>query len=379
MDRPLIYPDAVPVETDGLWVAKNCMVGLGLLFQDLIGTQTLAAYLPCTPGSGLTVSIGAGRIYSLQPIDATPYSSLAADSHTIVKQGFLKDPSVLACPAPGTAGQSINYLIEATYADVDKNLVTLPYYNASNPLQAYSGPENNGAAQATVRASVLQLQVKAGTAAATGSQVTPTADAGYIGLYVVTVANGASSIVSGDITQITANFLPQGPYVTPATLALYATLAELAATNAALASDFAAVESALALLAPLENPHLTGNPTAPTPPVTDNDTTIATTAFVQNVANDRQNLAPNGWKIFPGGYMQIWGLMTVPATGGIAIDFEATCGNHFPNACFGVDCTVISATSVGVPFVYGVATGGFSADNADGTVAIQTYWNAYGW
>jgi hypothetical protein len=41
---------------------------------------------------------------------------------------------------------------------------------------------------------------------------------------------------------------------------------------------------ALLLYAPLESPALTGNPTAPTPVLTDNDTSIATTAFVAGYA-----------------------------------------------------------------------------------------------
>ncbi|WP_353809172.1 hypothetical protein [Agromyces sp. SYSU T00194] len=40
-------------------------------------------------------------------------------------------------------------------------------------------------------------------------------------------------------------------------------------------------EAAIALLAPLASPAFTGNPTAPTPSASDNDTSIATTAFVQ--------------------------------------------------------------------------------------------------
>jgi len=42
-------------------------------------------------------------------------------------------------------------------------------------------------------------------------------------------------------------------------------------------------QTQLALKAPLASPVFTGNPTAPTPATSDNDTTIATTAFVQNV------------------------------------------------------------------------------------------------
>ena len=43
-----------------------------------------------------------------------------------------------------------------------------------------------------------------------------------------------------------------------------------------------AVEIELLLKAPLESPTFTGNPTAPTPNNSDNDTSIATTAFVKN-------------------------------------------------------------------------------------------------
>jgi len=46
--------------------------------------------------------------------------------------------------------------------------------------------------------------------------------------------------------------------------------------------------------APNDSPQLTGNPTAPTPVVTDNDTSIATTAFVQsNVAIANNNVGRN--------------------------------------------------------------------------------------
>lgn len=45
--------------------------------------------------------------------------------------------------------------------------------------------------------------------------------------------------------------------------------------------------SELALKAPLASPTFTGNPTAPTPPENDNDTSIATTAYVQTELLDR--------------------------------------------------------------------------------------------
>jgi hypothetical protein len=47
--------------------------------------------------------------------------------------------------------------------------------------------------------------------------------------------------------------------------------------------------------APIDNPSFTGDPQAPTPPTPDNDTSIATTAFVKN-----QNYAPLASPVFTG-------------------------------------------------------------------------------
>ncbi|MCP3025217.1 hypothetical protein [Cupriavidus basilensis] len=50
---------------------------------------------------------------------------------------------------------------------------------------------------------------KAGVSATTGAQVTPAPDAGYTGLWVVTVANGQTTITSANIAQATnAPILP---------------------------------------------------------------------------------------------------------------------------------------------------------------------------
>ena len=59
------------------------------------------------------------------------------------------------------------------------------------------------------------------------------------------------------------------------------TLKELADAIGDDANYAATITTALALKAPLASPVLTGNPTAPTPTPGDNDTSIATTAFVQ--------------------------------------------------------------------------------------------------
>ncbi len=187
---------ANPLDTDLLESNRHPMVGLGMAMLATLGSGTYADGLACTPGTGLSVNIGPGSIYTLAAIDATPYGSLPADTiDQIVQQGIVFGQNALSCPAPGTAGQSINYLVEAQYQQVDVNPVQLLYYNSDNPLQPLLGTATN-----TERKSVCALQIKAGTAAATGAQTTPSVDSGWVPLYVVTVANGATSVVSGNIS-----------------------------------------------------------------------------------------------------------------------------------------------------------------------------------
>lgn len=218
-DRVVVYPGQIPLETDVLSSNRYAMIGLGMLAMDVLGAGTVAGGLACTPTSpaSLNVQIGPGRLYSLQNVDNTAYSSLAVDTtHQIMKQGILADAAALGCPAPGTFGFSINYLIQAAYQDQDTNLVTLPYYNANNPTQAFSGPGNTGTAQATARKGIVALSVKPGTAATTGTQTTPAPDTGNVGLWVVTVANGATTITSANIS-----LAPGAPFLSGSFTAIY--------------------------------------------------------------------------------------------------------------------------------------------------------------
>ncbi|WP_338755012.1 hypothetical protein [Ralstonia sp. RRA.1] len=212
MDRVIVYPGQIPLETDVLRTNKFGMLAVAKLAAAMLGTSTIVNGLACVPTSpaSLQVNVNPGEMYSLVNVDATAYSSLAADTtHSILKQGISLDAVTLSCPAPATGGQSINYLIQATYQDSDTDNTTLPYYNASNPSQAWSGPNNSGTPQSTTRKGAVVISAKAGTAATTGTQTTPAPDSGYTGLWVVTVANGQSTITSANITQATnAPILP---------------------------------------------------------------------------------------------------------------------------------------------------------------------------
>lgn len=212
MDRQIVYPGAIPLETDLLYTNKYAMIGLAKLSASLMGTNTYIRGLACTPSSpaSLVINIAPGEIYSLQNIDGTAYSSLNADTtNSILKQGVLLSASQFTLAAPTTSGQSINYLIQVAYSDVDSGATVLPYYNAANPSVAYSGPAGSGAAQNTVRSGVCTLALKAGISATTGTQTTPVVDAGYTPAWIITVAQGATTITSANISAASsAPFLP---------------------------------------------------------------------------------------------------------------------------------------------------------------------------
>ena len=202
--RRIVYPGAIPQDLDILYTNRDMMVGLGFLAQAVLGNGPQADGLSCIPTTpaSLSVLVGPGSIYSLQNLEATAYGSLVADTtNQIVKQGIVQGNTSIALTPPVTTGQSVVYLIQAQYQDQDAGSMVLPYYNAANPAVPFSGPANSGTPQFTYRKGVCVLSLKAGTAATTGSQVAPTPDAGYVGLWTITVANGATTIVSGNIAQ----------------------------------------------------------------------------------------------------------------------------------------------------------------------------------
>lgn len=280
MHRQMVYLGAIPLETDLLSTNKNTMIGLAKLSAAVLGTTTQVNGLACTPNSpaALNVIVAPGEIYSLQNIDGTAYSSIAADTtHQIVKQGILLDAVTLSTPAPATAGFSINYLVQAAYLDNDALPAVLPYYNASNPAQAYSGPSNSGTTNNTVRQGQCNVTVKTGIAATTGTQTTPAADAGYTALYVVTVANGQTTVTSGNIATV-AN----APFVNSTLLGLA--------------------------------PAFLVSPTVPTPAQFDKTTKAASTAFVRSVG-----LQANGISVLTANTT-----LTAANAGGIIVANSAT-------------------------------------------------------
>jgi hypothetical protein len=203
MDRATVYTQEQGRSVDFLFAQRATMIAIGKLAQAAMGSNTAVRGLAVTPNSpaALNVLVGIGEIYSTQQVEATPWGSLPADTTDMVtKQGLNMAVQTIATPAPVTGGFSINYLIEAQYQDQDTNPAVLPFYNSANPSIPLNGQGGSGAAQATERQGVCAVQAKAGIAAASGTQVTPTVDSGWTALAVVTVAFGATTVVSGNIS-----------------------------------------------------------------------------------------------------------------------------------------------------------------------------------
>ncbi len=217
MDRNIVYPGSIPLDTDILQPNLNAMVGIAALTAATLGTNVVVDGLACTPTSpaSLAVVVGPGSITQLSPVDTTAYGSLMVDvADQIVKTGINLRATNFTLSAPPNSGQSINYLIEAAFSEADVKPVVLPYVNAANPSQPYSGPNNAGSAQSTQRVQRVQLQLKPGVAAASGTQTTPAVDTGWVGLYVVTVNYGQGAITASSIAAMAG--APFIPYKLPA-------------------------------------------------------------------------------------------------------------------------------------------------------------------
>jgi hypothetical protein len=206
LDKRPVYPGAIPLDIDTLQPQRNIEIALGYLMQAAFGTSTvidgLAVTQQATPN--MTVQVGPGSIIFNTTVDTltSGFGSLPVDnSDPLVKIGINSvSTNMSALTAPGTAGQSQNWLVEAQFLEADGAPVVLPFYNAANPATPYTGPANSGAPSNTARTNRVQLQWKGGTAATTGTQNTPTPDAGWTGVAIVTVANGQASITNANIT-----------------------------------------------------------------------------------------------------------------------------------------------------------------------------------
>lgn len=208
--RATVYTNQVPYELDVLRCGLFTMTAVSLLARCVLGTGIgdvpLFVRLACTPivPPSLAVTIGEGACYFLEPMDATAWSVVPADTdpnHNMFKQGWFSDPVNFSTPAPVTPGNSVIHLIQARFNEVDVNNVSRPYFNSADP----SMPIFNN--NFDTRQDTIDVQIKLGIEAPIPTPPTP--DPGYVALYYVTVAYGQTSIVGGNITLV-----PGAPFIT---------------------------------------------------------------------------------------------------------------------------------------------------------------------
>lgn len=211
MNRVIVYPGAIPQDTDMLSSYQDSLIAAGFIMQAAFGSFTSPqptvlcdglACTPATPTANETVIVGAGSIMALETVDSTAYGSLGTNTAPLVKMGInLTSTTVnLAGLISGLTGsQFMNCLIQVQFNEADGTPIVLPYYNASNPSNPYSGPGNDGVAQNTVRAETVSIAVIAGT---TNSLAVPTPTTGWTGLYSVYIYAGQTQVVSSNIVAI---------------------------------------------------------------------------------------------------------------------------------------------------------------------------------
>lgn len=145
MDRQIVYPGSIPLDTDLLNVQRNTLSAIGALTQSVLGSSPIVDGLVCTPSaSGYSVTIGAGTLSMSVVLDQTPFGSLPAAGDTVVKTGIIVSPTTLALGTTADQSMVLSWLIQATLTEVDDQPLALQYWNAKNPSIAFSGPANSG-------------------------------------------------------------------------------------------------------------------------------------------------------------------------------------------------------------------------------------------
>lgn len=204
MDRTTVYRNQLPYESDVLEAQQFPMEALGLFMRDLIGETTQVGGFvaaPTAPAS-MAITVGPGRIYKFVALESSDWGDLAsvgglpADTeadHFIVKQGKIRETTTFPVVAPATGGHSVKYLIEVEFVEEDDAPTTAAFYNVASP----SVPLSDNVSRHRRTKAVLYSKI--GVAGV--SPTVPAVTAGRFPLWVVTVANGDTTITGGDIVE----------------------------------------------------------------------------------------------------------------------------------------------------------------------------------
>ncbi|WP_240775325.1 hypothetical protein [Neokomagataea tanensis] len=188
MDRVIVYPGSVPVDTDILRIGRYTKSALGNISDLVFGPNVKAAIgLSCTPSpDGLFVVMGPGAINAPGPLDGTNFGGvgggLPADLSPVSVQYI--NQSNVAVPVPTTGAA---FTVYALCSEQDVDAVTLPFYNINNPSQTQAGPANSGAMLPTRRSAVMTFSV---------ATTAPSAPSGgiIVPLYTLNIPSGVQNL-----------------------------------------------------------------------------------------------------------------------------------------------------------------------------------------
>ena len=214
MDRVQNYNLQTPLTADDLNKERDyTAIALGKIVSALLGQGTVVSDLAATAVASTTVptvQLSDGQLYELATLDPTAFGSLPVGSFpstaNVMKQGLLLasrgDVNTFELTPPGTSGESIIYLLEAQYSDLDTDIQTITFYNVSDPTNPTTATEPR------IREGTINFVLKAGIASS--SPAAPSADVGYVPLYNIEVAYGQTVLSQSDITVASgAPFLSQ--------------------------------------------------------------------------------------------------------------------------------------------------------------------------
>lgn len=149
------------------------------LFTNANNSFVMSGLSVSYPGSNI-ITVNPGAVYQAQATNNTV-------AQTIVKQALLFAPVSFNLVSPSNAGTSIAYVIEAQFSDISS--ANMP----SSGLPASFLDSTNTFLPCLLLNKELKLQLKAGTQAATGTQVEPSIDPGWFGLYTIVVTYGVTN------------------------------------------------------------------------------------------------------------------------------------------------------------------------------------------
>ena len=212
MDRQIVFPGSIPLDTDILSIQRNAMVALGYLAQATLGAATLVDGLVCAPTApaSLTVSVGPGSIVAQSVIDSAPFGSLpAVNTAPLVKMGIVTGPTAFTLtrarqlrpvhqlPATGQPCRDGRHACRAA----------LLQRRQPGPAIQRRAEQRRGAGHAAA-ATASNSSSSPRRRRTPARRLTPVVDTGWVGLYVITVNYGQTQITAANIA-----IYPGAPFI----------------------------------------------------------------------------------------------------------------------------------------------------------------------